>query len=1170
MAINKNFVIKNGVEVNTNLLVGDSTLNKVGIATTVPGYTLHIGVGDGARGGIGATDITVTGIATIGVANSTSGALSVTGISTFEGLVDANGGVSARTAAVQDLTDNRVVIAGSGGELEDSANLTFDGSTLTVSGDLDPTNVSIASTLQVAGVATFLSGVLVSGIGTFDSDIDAEGTVTVGTGITLQPHGGVSIAGIVTVGGDLNVTGDYSVDEISARNLILTGIATIPTLAVTGIGTFEKLTVGTGVTLQEHGGVSIAGITTANQGVRVNADSGNSSAASATNYFSVGASEDLKIYHNGGTNYIAAPNGDIEIKSDNFKVVSDDSSGRAIFVDNSNSRLELGFDGNHDAHYTGSGIDFLNDVDIDDTTQSTSTTTGALKVDGGVGVAKNLNVGGETVLQAVRIAGVSTISDNVNISGVTTTGENLGGFKRLVGAASSTVVSIAVTVAAKTADHRYFGQGSDNGYWLDGVQSPFLTLVPGKLYYFDQSHSTNSSHPLRFYIEQDKANAYTTEITTGGTPGSSGAYTQIGIGTASNENNHPAVLHYQCSSHALMGNAVATQSNAVNLPDSVVTTVRGNLMPGADSSYDIGASGTRFTNIYGDTLYGDGSNLTNLPTQVSIANNADNRVITGGSGVNLNGEANLTFDGSTLGITGSIDLSADIDVDGTANLDILDVDGASNFGADVVFAGAAANITFDQSEDDLIFNDNAQAVFGTGSDLKIFHDGSNSNVSETGTGSLILNTNGADIQLISDGSENMARFSDSGSVELYHNNVKIFETTGIGITVGLSSVQHNGNAAFPGITTLGSPGGGSRVIVNNLLNVNSGANITGIATLAQAYIAKLAQSNGTSGSVNEVPVANGSGGWSWAPVNTAGASVLQGITVQEEGSNVGTAGSIATLNFVGGDVTADATAQQGICTVTIDSSIQGITTSGTSFLHDITQTGVTTLTSDQQAAFNVGTAATIYSAGNIRTVGVITAHGGLVVGDTTDASSGGGLLVGTAGTIQSNGAAAFAGIVTAGGGFNIGIQSAGIVIAKNVGINTLNFVGSGNSITYFAATNTLDVSIAGSSGGGGGVSETSTSVSTTSATSCGSFAKASKRSASVLAQITQGSAYQVGRYLVIHDGTTVTTVEESAVATGSMLGTFEGVINGDDVEFRVTMSSSSSATVITKIDSISS
>ena len=34
---------------------------------------------------------------------------------------------------------------------------------------------------------------------------------------------------------------------------------------------------------------------------------------------------------------------------------------------------------------------------------------------------------------------------------------------------------------------------------------------------------------------------------------------------------------------------------------------------------------------------GSGANLTNLPAQATIANNADNRVITGGSGVNLNG-----------------------------------------------------------------------------------------------------------------------------------------------------------------------------------------------------------------------------------------------------------------------------------------------------------------------------------------------------------------------------------------------------------------------------------------------------------------------------------------------------------------------------------------------------
>ena len=60
----------------------------------------------------------------------------------------------------------------------------------------------------------------------------------------------------------------------------------------------------------------------------------------------------------------------------------------------------------------------------------------------------------------LSITGDNVVSANTNISGVTTTGENLGGFKRLVGAASSTVVSIAVTVATKTSDHRYFGQGS--------------------------------------------------------------------------------------------------------------------------------------------------------------------------------------------------------------------------------------------------------------------------------------------------------------------------------------------------------------------------------------------------------------------------------------------------------------------------------------------------------------------------------------------------------------------------------------------------------------------------------------------------------------------------------------------------------------------------------------
>ena len=64
--------------------------------------------------------------------------------------------------------------------------------------------------------------------------------------------------------------------------------------------------------------------------------------------------------------------------------------------------------------------------------------------------------------------------------------------------------------------------------------------------------------------------------------------------------------------------------------------------------------------ITATSFVGSGANLTNLPAQVNITNNADNRVITGGSGVNLNGEANLTFDGSLLNVTNTGSYAAHI------------------------------------------------------------------------------------------------------------------------------------------------------------------------------------------------------------------------------------------------------------------------------------------------------------------------------------------------------------------------------------------------------------------------------------------------------------------------------------------------------------------------------
>ena len=124
-----------------------------------------------------------------------------------------------------------------------------------------------------------------------------------------------------------------------------------------------------------------------------------------------------------------------------------------------------------------------------------------------------------------------------------------------------------VKVAGKTAAHPYNGSGSSNGYVINGLESPYLALIPGNTYKFDVSDSSNSGHPFRFYLEADKTTAYTTGVTTSGTAGNANAYVQIAVTTAT-----PSQLYYQCSNHAYMGSAsyVIAGTTALIADNSVV------------------------------------------------------------------------------------------------------------------------------------------------------------------------------------------------------------------------------------------------------------------------------------------------------------------------------------------------------------------------------------------------------------------------------------------------------------------------------------------------------------------------------------------------------------------------------------------------------------------------
>ena len=149
--------------------------------------------------------------------------------------------------------------------------------------------------------------------------------------------------------------------------------------------------------------------------------------------------------------------------------------------------------------------------------------------------------------------------DNVNELNLTgdLLGQGTSNLSSLIHPHASTL-TYTTKVITKTAAHRYNGSGSSSGYTINDIESPNIKLIPGRTYRFDQSDSSNSGHPLRFYYEAAKTTAYTTGVTTNGTAGSSGAYTQIVVSDST-----PTVLHYQCSSHGYMGNQVEVASRTL-------------------------------------------------------------------------------------------------------------------------------------------------------------------------------------------------------------------------------------------------------------------------------------------------------------------------------------------------------------------------------------------------------------------------------------------------------------------------------------------------------------------------------------------------------------------------------------------------------------------------------
>jgi hypothetical protein len=206
---------------------------------------------------------------------------------------------------------------------------------------------------------------------------------------------------------------------------------------------------------------------------------------------------------------------------------------------------------------------------------------------------------------------------------------------------------------------------------------------------------------------------------------------------------------------------IADSTGQVTVTDAVLTTA--DINGGTADNVTIGGS----TAAAGSFTTLGASGTTTLSGALALTGNLDINT----NKFNVTAVNGNTLIAGTLGVTGNVDLNGGT-IDGT-------VIGGSTAAA---ITGTTITGTSFVSSGDMTFGDDDKAIFGAGSDLQIYHDGSNSWINEVGTGQLILA--GEDVRITTPSAgEFMATFGVNGAATLYYDNASKLATTATGIDV---------------------------------------------------------------------------------------------------------------------------------------------------------------------------------------------------------------------------------------------------------------------------------------------------------------------------------------------------------------------------------------------------
>jgi len=226
MAVNKNFVVKNGLEVATDVILANASTKNVGIGSTQPTLTLDV------RGGIGATDLQVTGFSTFTDDIQVGASGSVFYVSNSNNFVGVGTSVPAYTLEVRGPVSTGVTALYVRGDMRVTGDINLDDITLD---DATIDNLTVEDTLTVAGITTLASS---GGITTTGGQVYINTDLNVG--------GASTFTGAADFNNDVDIDGHTELD-----NLNVSGFSTF-----VGFSTFNDY-----VFIQD--GLNVAGVITA-------------------------------------------------------------------------------------------------------------------------------------------------------------------------------------------------------------------------------------------------------------------------------------------------------------------------------------------------------------------------------------------------------------------------------------------------------------------------------------------------------------------------------------------------------------------------------------------------------------------------------------------------------------------------------------------------------------------------------------------------------------------------------------------------------------------------------------------------------------------------------------------------------------------------------------------